>query len=115
MTEWPESIPKFLHNTALGYERLHALRDSGRINMTIGNAADGARINFDSRWLSEPFDTGEKIKAKRVALDMSQSAVASELDCSPAYISQIEAKESIDRKTDLAFRAIFAAKQVNQE
>lgn len=105
MNAWPESIPSYLRDTPMGQRML----------IEIGATAQPAKVMFSSAWLATPLDTGAAIKAKRSELGMTQTDIAEALDCSAANISQIEARETIDRKTDLAFRAIFAAKQANQE
>lgn len=119
MNTWPESIPAYLHNTAMG----EAMRRKQIITVPITqdqmmDLYRAPRASFapaKSPMLAEPLATGAAIKAKRIEIGMSQTEVAQALDCTASNISQIEGRETVDRKTDLAFRAIFAAKQANQE
>ncbi len=89
-------LPQYLRGTAMG-------RD-----MLLRSGFDGAAAPRHPA-LTQPIDTADKLKAARKQLGLSQADLGAELRISGAYIGQLETGKAIDRRTDLAVRALLAA------
>jgi ribosome-binding protein aMBF1 (putative translation factor) len=90
------------------YDRLRAVQLAAQAH---GVPEKGGAVE---RMLDTPIATSEAFRAARVALNWSQQALADALGLAAPQISNIETeKMQVDKRTDLALRALLALRIAN--